>query len=111
PPMMKRLLDGLFRASGGLAAVFMVGICTLVVAQIVGRMMGVLVPSADEFAGYCLAASSFLALAYTLRTDSHIRVTLLLGRVPPQHRAWIEIVCVFAGLVVSLYLTYFTLDM
>jgi TRAP-type C4-dicarboxylate transport system permease small subunit len=38
------------------------------------------IPSADEFAGYSLAASSFLGLAYSFRSGSHIRVTLLTDR-------------------------------
>jgi TRAP-type C4-dicarboxylate transport system permease small subunit len=107
---MDRWLDRLFVGSGMLAAVFLAGICVLVVAQVVGRLFGVLVPSADEFAGYCLAASSFLALGYALRSNSHIRVTLVLTRLPGARRV-LEIVCAFGGLAISGYLTYYTLEM
>lgn len=68
---MTRILDQIYRAAGVLAAVFLVLIALFVLAQVVlGRRGGQAVPSADEFAGYCLSASSFLALAYTLRTNA-----------------------------------------
>jgi TRAP-type C4-dicarboxylate transport system permease small subunit len=51
-------------------------ICAIVMAQIVARQLGTIIPSADEFAGFCLAATSFLGLAYSFRSGSHIRVTL-----------------------------------
>lgn len=108
---MEKLLDRLFVACGALAACFLVGIAVLVLAQIVGRFFGVAVPSADEFAGYCLSASSFLALSYALRQGSHIRVTLLIDRVPARLRRFTEVICVAGGLSLSGYLTWFTAEM
>lgn len=108
---MDRFLDRLFASCGVLAALFLAAICLLVLAQIVGRLFGVLVPSADEFAGYCLAASSFLALGYALRRNSHIRVTLVLNRFPPARRRFMEGVCLIGGLAISGYLTWHTLEM
>lgn len=108
---MERALDRLFSACGALAAAFLVGICVLVLAQIVARLLGTVLPSADEFAGYCLSASSFLALGYALRHSSHIRVTLILDRLPPVRRRVAEIVCVAIGLGLSLYLTYYVAEM
>lgn len=78
--MFGKFLDRLFTWSGYLAGVFLVTIAILVVAQIVARMFNKQIPSADEFAGYSLAASSFLGLAYSFRSGSHIRVTLLTDR-------------------------------
>ena len=108
---MDRLLDRLLAACGALAAFFLAGICVLVLVQVVGRLIGVAVPSADEFAGFCLSASSFLALGYALRRDSHIRVTLLIDRLPARWRRHVEAACIAGGLALSLYLTYFTAEM
>ncbi|MGB7299154.1 MAG: TRAP transporter small permease [Burkholderiaceae bacterium] len=108
---MERWLDKAFIACGVMAAVFLVGICVLVLAQIIGRLFGVAIPSADEFAGYCLSASTFLALSYALRQGSHIRVTLLIDRLPPKGRRMFEAVCVTGGLALSAYLTWFTIEM
>ena len=108
---MSRVLDRLFLLCGGLAAVFLALICVIVLAQIVGRLAGVAIPSADEFAGYCLSASSFLALGYALRRDAHIRVTLVLDRLPARARRGAETLCTLAGLILAGYLTYFTGEM
>ncbi|EDP65129.1 DctQ (C4-dicarboxylate permease, small subunit) [alpha proteobacterium BAL199] len=104
-------MDRLFTVCGALAAFFLAGICVLVLAQVVGRLMGIAVPSADEFAGYCLSASSFLALGYALRNNSHIRVTLILDRLPANRRRIVEAACVLGGLVLSLFITFYTGEM
>lgn len=108
---MQRVFDRLFLACGALAACFLVGICVLVLAQVVGRLLGVAVPSADEFAGYCLSAASFLALGYALRNNTHIRVTLLIDRLPSRARRAAEALCLALGLVLSATLTWFTAEM
>ncbi|MCE8009662.1 TRAP transporter small permease subunit [Aestuariivita sp.] len=74
--MITRGLDAVYRAAGALAGVFLVAICVIVTAQIVARQFETIIPSADQFAGFCLAATSFLGLAYSFRSGSHIRVTL-----------------------------------
>ena len=62
-----------------LAATFIAAICLLVFAQVLlnlvdriakmttGAAIGLAIPSYADFTGFFLAASSFLALAYTLR--------------------------------------------
>ena len=77
---MRRFLDGLYWTSGAIGCVFMVGIAAMITAQIVGRIAGFQVPSADDISGYFMGASTFFALAYALRRGGHIRVELLLQR-------------------------------
>lgn len=61
--MLTRTLDRIYTAAGALAGVFLVLICVIVTAQIVARQLETIIPSADQFAGFCLAATSFLGLA------------------------------------------------
>ena len=75
---MRTWLDRLYEAAGWLAAVFMIGTLVFVLLGILGRLFDFHVRGTDAYAGYCMAASGFLALAYTLRRNEHIRVTLLL---------------------------------
>jgi TRAP-type C4-dicarboxylate transport system permease small subunit len=75
---MRRQLDRLYHAAGVLAALFMVGTLLMVLLGIVGRLLHFHVPGTDSYAGYCMAAAGFLALAYTLQKGEHIRVTLLI---------------------------------
>jgi TRAP-type C4-dicarboxylate transport system permease small subunit len=77
---VRKALDRLYDAAGYLAAFFMVGILAMVLASVVGRLAGFNLRGSDAYAGYCMAAASFLALAHTLKRGEHIRVTLLLDR-------------------------------
>lgn len=75
---MRSFLDKLYLGSGILAGLFIILITLMILAQIVGRWFGIVIPSTEDFAGYFLAATTFLALAYTFRMGGHIRVTILL---------------------------------
>ncbi len=56
----------------------------MVLTGIAGRFLGFHVPGTDSYAGYCMAASGFLALAHTLKRGEHIRVTLILEHFGPR---------------------------
>ena len=108
---MRRFLDALYLGSGYLAALFLLAIAVLVTAQIVGRLFSFLVPSADDFARLSLAASSFLALAFTLRRGGHIRVSLLLEHLPGSGRRAVEIVCLTMATAISGFFAVYAVDM
>ena len=77
---MRRFLASLYVACGGLAAVFLVGVCVSSLYSMGVSLFGYVARSADDFGGFCMAASSFLALAYTFGSGEHIRVTLFLEK-------------------------------
>ncbi len=77
---MRKALDLLYDAAGYLAAFFMVALLFMVLASVLGRMLDFNLRGSDAYAGYCMAAASFLALAHTLKRGEHIRVTLFLER-------------------------------
>ena len=87
---MRRLLDLLYDAAAWLAALAMIGVLLMVLLSIVGRQAGFNVPGTDAYAGYCMAAAGFLALAHTLKRNEHIRVTLLLGRLKGRAKHALE---------------------
>ena len=102
--MFSKFLDRLFTWSGYLAGIFLVAIAVLITAQIVARLIGQQIPSADEFAGYCLAASSFLGLAYSFRSGSHIRVTLLADRLGARsQRVLLLLVLLFSVVMIAIW--------
>jgi TRAP-type C4-dicarboxylate transport system permease small subunit len=108
---MRKALDGLYAASGALAVVFLVLIALLTLSQVVGRVFGTVVPSADDFAGFCMAGSVFLGLTYTLRSGGHIRVLTLLRHVSAGKRRALEILCASVSALLVGGLTGFSLDM
>lgn len=106
-----RALDWLFHGGGILAAIFLAAVGLLTLAQILGRLLGFLVPSGAEFAGFAMAASTFFALAWTLRRGSHIRVSLFVQKLQPRYRNAIEIWCLLIAAVIVGLLAYSTVLM
>jgi TRAP-type C4-dicarboxylate transport system permease small subunit len=99
-----RILDWLFHIAGILSAILLAAIAVLTFVQIVGRSLGYLVSTGSEFAGFCMAASIFLALAWTLRAGGHIRVSLFVQWLGPEARRIVEIWCLVAGgLAIALF--------
>ena len=94
---MRKLLDRLYDAAGYLAAFFMVGILLMVLASVIGRLAGFNLRGSDAYAGYCMAAASFLALAHTLKRGEHIRVTLFLERFGGRFKRPLDLWCHAAG--------------
>lgn len=88
---MRKALDALYGASAGLAALFMIGVLVMVLISILGRLMHFHVPGTDAYAGYAMAGAGFLALAHTLKTNEHIRVTLIIGKLKGRARRGMEL--------------------
>ena len=90
---MRKILNGCYTACGVVSGLALVGIVAFVLIQIVARPLGLVVTWSAEFAGYAMAASSFMGLAYTLNTGGHIRVNLLADRLPTSWQRWLERLC------------------
>jgi TRAP-type C4-dicarboxylate transport system permease small subunit len=105
---VRKLLDLLYNAAGYLAAFFMVGILLMVLASVVGRLIGFNLRGSDAYAGYCMAAASFLALAHTLKRNEHIRVKLVMERFGGRLRRPLEIWCHAAGTFFCAMLAFYS---
>ncbi|PLC54124.1 TRAP transporter permease DctQ [Pollutimonas nitritireducens] len=105
---MRRFLDGLYLVSGGMAAVFMVGVLGAVVLSIVSRQMGVHIGGLDAYAGYFMAATGFLALAHTFKSGEHIRVTLVLAALPAKGRMRLDIFALLVACAITANLCWFS---
>lgn len=108
---MRRFLDKLYLVSGGLAAVFMIGVLVAVVMSIVTRQLGVHIGGLDAYAGYSMAAAGFLALAHTFKKGEHIRVTLLLSALPAKGRTRLDIFALLIGCLITANLCWFSIKL
>lgn len=108
---MKITKDKLYLASGIASGICIILIMLIILAQIVGRIFGFIVPSAEDFSGYCLAAATFLGLAYTFRTGGHIRVTLLIQRLPPKVAAGLDKVVLVAALALTTFMSFYSIHL
>ncbi|APW36776.1 TRAP transporter small permease protein [Rhodoferax koreense] len=98
---MRKTLDFLYDGAAWLAALAMIGVLVMVLLSILGRQLNFLVPGADAYAGYSMAAAGFLALAHTLKHNEHIRVTLLLGKLKGSAKRGLEIWALTAAILLS----------
>lgn len=104
---LRRGLDFLYLAAGIMAALSLIAILVLIVVQMLARWTGEVFPGAPDYAGYAMAAASFLAFANALNRGSHIRVSILLNAVSPGVRRILEIWCFGIGTAVMWYFVYF----
>jgi len=115
---MRRFLDGLYRLSLWLAALCLAAIAAMVGVQLGARILdGALalvhlprtdfvILSLNEISGYLLAASSFLALAATLKAGVHIRVTMVLGALGEDTRRYAEMLAFAAAAIAVGYIAF-----
>lgn len=88
---MRRSLDLLYAASGAFAALCLAAIFVLMLAQALGREVGLLIRGADDLTAWLCAASAFFALAHTFRDGELVRVGLLVDGLQGRARAAFEL--------------------
>lgn len=102
---IRRALDGLYAAAGAVAALCLVAIVVLIVLQWGSRILGVPFSAGADYAGYAMAAASFMGFAYTLNHSAHIRVTLALSSLG-RARFVAELWCFAAGAALTTWLAW-----
>lgn len=104
---MDKLVLNFYRFLMLLACLAMINAFGTVLLGIAAREFGWDIAGLDAYAGYTIAAALFLALPGTLRNGDHIRVTLVIERLPARLRAALEWWCITAALVLSLYIAWY----
>lgn len=105
--ILRRVLDFLYNAAGVIAALCLIAILSLIVAQMIARWTGEIFRGAPDYAGYAMAAASFFAFASALNRGAHIRVSILLNAVSPRLKYILEIWCFSVGSAIAWYFTYY----
>jgi len=125
---MRALLQKLYYGCGVLAGLCLIAVCAFVIYSIlpglglwfqgltctngagtlcVRNPFNYVASSADDFAGYAMLSSSFLALAYTFGRGEHIRVTLILQRLHGRARRIGELWCLLMGTLLSGFFAWY----
>ncbi len=104
---VRRGLDALYTISGVAAAMCLIVILALIIVQMLARWTGEVFPGAPDYAGYAMAAASFLAFASALNRGSHIRVSILLNVVSDKLRRGLEIWCFGIGAAIMWYFVWY----
>lgn len=98
---MRKFLDWLYDAAAWAAAAMLAGTLLMVLLGMLDRYITLNFRGTDMYAGYCMAAAGFLALAHTLKRNEHIRVTLILNAVRPGIKKALEVWCLGAAVLLA----------
>ena len=105
---MRRQLDALYDLAAYAAAVGMIGTLLSVLAGILDRYLALGIRGTDMYAGYCMAAAGFLALAPTLKRGEHIRVTLILQRLTGNAKHRLEVWALSAATLLAALFAFYS---
>ncbi len=106
---VRPVLDFVYRGCGAIAAVFTCLILIIIVLQMGARWTGQQFPGSTDYAGYCMAAASYFAMAYALNHGSHIRVSLLLTHLSGLARRIADLWCFGLGAGLSGYFAFYAI--
>jgi len=108
--MIKTLLKGIDTCSklgAYLSALSMLVIVALIVVEIICRsLFGVSTMVSDEFSGYLMVTTVMAGLGYTLETNSHIRITILLVKLSPRLQRFMDLLAGCFAVVLTLFICY-----
>ena len=104
-------LRKLYNFSGFIAAFFLIFVAVFILIGISSRIFGFYIRGLAEYSGYCMAAASFFALAYTFVEGGHIRITLFLEKVSKTKKFFLEMWCLIIATYFSGYLAYYFIKM
>ena len=103
---LRFFLDKLYLGAAYIAAFGLLMILLVIAYNMVARWTGSTAMGATAYAGYAMATSAFLAMAYTLNQDGHIRVKMLLSKLG-KYKKWGERWCYGMGSLLSIYYFYY----
>ncbi len=106
---MRAILNILYKTSGFFAALSLVGIMLLVIAQIVARQFYSHIPSSGDMIGFLVVWASFLGLAYTMDHNQHIRVELFVSKLSHSKQRWLNIAVGLCATLLLIVFCYFVI--
>ena len=108
---LDKILKNIYKFSGYIAAMFLILVAVFILIGISSRIFGFYIRGLAEYSGYCMAAASFFALAYTFVEGGHIRITLFLEKLSGKNKWLTEIWCLGVASFFSGYLAFYFIKM
>lgn len=84
--------------------------CFLMVADILGRVVGMPIVGTIELVRLSIVLVAFLTVPYAMRTGAHVRSTILLGRLSGRPRRGVDAVYAVIGAAVFAYIALVSWD-
>ena len=108
---LNTILNKVYKFSGYIAAFFLILVAVFILIGISSRIFGFYIRGLAEYSGYCMAAASFFALAYTFVEGGHIRITLFLEKAKNLKKYILELWCLSIASFFSGYLAFYFIKM
>ncbi len=107
---LRRALDALYSLAAGLAALSLLLIFLVMMAQVVMRELELVLPGADDITAYLCVSTTFFALARTFKNGELIRVGIFIEKFPGGLRRVVEVAVLSLAAVMMAAITWFTLQ-
>jgi TRAP-type C4-dicarboxylate transport system permease small subunit len=105
---MDKLVRNFYKLLMLLSCLSMVAAFGAVALGVIAReLIEINIDGLDAYAGYAVAAALFFALPSTLQNGDHIRVTLVLERLPKRARAFLEWACLAVAAGLTTYVAWY----
>jgi TRAP-type C4-dicarboxylate transport system permease small subunit len=91
--------------AGVIAALCMAAMALLLLAEIILRPLGILVPSADDFATFLMIGVGFFGFVHAFHEGAHVRVDLLFRRLPARVQHGMQTMSLFLAALLLAGLT------
>lgn len=109
---LNQILDKIADICGHIGAAMVPIMVVLVAVEVFMRYVLKNPPMvADEFSAYMLVALSYLGLASTWKRGGHVRITLLVSRLPVKLAGWLRLVLLIIIMIFMIVLTYLSFGM
>ena len=108
---INNFLKSIYKFSGYVAAIFLILVAIFILTGITSRIFSFYIRGLAEYSGYCMAASSFFALAYTFYEKAHIRITLFLEKLNSTRKKLVEIWCLSTASFFSGFMAFYFIKM
>jgi TRAP-type C4-dicarboxylate transport system permease small subunit len=105
-----RLLDKIYLWAGYAAASCICLILVVTITQIATRYLGINVRGLSSYAGYLMAASTYLGLAHALSRGSHIRIETI-SKLFGRFRIYIDLFAFGVGMVIASWFAWYCCNM
>jgi TRAP-type C4-dicarboxylate transport system permease small subunit len=107
---LSQLLDKVYLWAGYASAACICLILLVTLSQIATRYLGINLPGISTYAGYLMAASTFLGLAHALTQGSHIRIETI-SKLFGNGRVYFDLFAFAVGSIITGWFAWYSCNM
>lgn len=104
-------MNRLIRWTGALAVLCLSAMVLVLVATLVLRPLGILVPSSEILVSFLMVGMAFFGLAYTYAAGAHVRVDALYKRMPARAQQGVGVLSQAGGAVLCAAIAVYSADL